>query len=642
MRPGLLTIVSPARFQLLQPTGLTPQATATSTATAGGGTANAAYRVDRPDPQGRLTWELEPPRVKVVIESQLSILPEYASWVAALRYDVTGGPVEAVHLKLPMAWVAPPAQVTVKLPGETLELTAETRGADTYWMIVPKHPIWGVQGLIVKSLIPLPKRAELTFPVVSPLGRGAVNTYLSVLNASGRAVSNEVSPELKPVADETRFRPEEFAGLSPSLSPPSVMPSLYHVEREGWFLKVRWPREPEPVPVPVAVADPRQDPEPDGARVGHADLVCTLRPDGSWVGVATYEVAPRSESFLTIVPPARSEPLWAAIDNLPVPPLRAASGRWLIPLGETTTTPDRVEVRMIWTTASTAGAGSGSVRKDTAEPLALPVLTQRHVPTSVTVYAPAGVDVRSTSSLLETSLTERLEVGRVEWQGKQIAAGLSRLDPNSPRDGAMLVSDLVQFQLLLRDAERSAYWNPTSPLAYRELRISRIEERTRIAESALATALEKYGLEEFAESARIHVGLTADDPDSSTLEIPEPNAIVRVRRSGQPYFFQGDAAEPNRTATANLVFATLGTHGLFQRPLDWALFVLVTIAALAAVVVAVRAAEQARWIGPATLAVALLVLGVEAGPMALAAGLAMSWLGYVHAGRAPQEAVARP
>jgi hypothetical protein len=521
-----------------------------------------------------------------------------------------------------------------------VRLTAETRGADTFWMIVPGHPIWGVQGLVVQSLIPLPKRAELTFPVVSPLGRGAVDTYLSLVNTSGRAVVPEASPGLKSVVDETRFRPEEFAGpsLSPSHSPPSVTvtPSLYHVEREGWSLKVRWPREPEPVP------DQRQDPGPDpeGARVARADLVCTLRPDGSWVGVASYEVAPRSASFLTIVPPARSEPLWAAIDNLPVPPLRSASGRWLIPLGETTTTLDRAEVRMIWTTttAAAAGAGRGPVPKGSAEPLALPSLTQRHVPTSVTVNAPARVDVRSTSSLLETTLIERLEVGRVEWQGKQIAAALGRLDPSSPRDGAALVSDLVQFQLLLRDAERSAFWNPTSPLAYRELRISRIEERARIAESALTAALQKCELEEFAESARIHVGLTADDPDSSTLEIPEPNALVRVRRSGQPHFFQGDATEPNRTA--NLVFAPLVTRGRFQRPLDWVLFVLVTGAVMTTVGLAVRAAERARWIGPATLGVALFVLGVEAGPVALAVGLAMGWLGY--AGRVPQESAARP
>ena len=66
----------------------------------------AVYRVDRPEALGRLTWEVEPPRLEVLVQSQLTVLPDYAEWVAVLRYDVSGGGAEAVHLKLPTAWAA--------------------------------------------------------------------------------------------------------------------------------------------------------------------------------------------------------------------------------------------------------------------------------------------------------------------------------------------------------------------------------------------------------------------------------------------------------------------------------------------------------------------------------------------------------
>ena len=55
---------------------------------------------------------------------------------------------------------------------------------------------------------------------------------------------------------------------------------------------------------------------------------------------------------------------------------------------------------------------------------------------------------------------------------------------------------------------------------------------------------------------------------------------------------------------------------------------------MAGAALAFRAAEHARWIGPATLIVALLVLALTAGPLALAAGIAMGWLGWI--GRAEE------
>ena len=62
------------------------------------------YRVTRPDHLGQLRWEVEPPRVSVQVQSQLTIDPDTAEWLAVLRYDVSDGPLDAIILKLPPDW----------------------------------------------------------------------------------------------------------------------------------------------------------------------------------------------------------------------------------------------------------------------------------------------------------------------------------------------------------------------------------------------------------------------------------------------------------------------------------------------------------------------------------------------------------
>src|SRR5207253_3939211 len=96
------------------------------------------------------------------------------------------------------------------------------------------------QRLIVRSAVPLPKTGELGFPDLVPLGRGAVDGYLALVNASGQGLVTEGSPGLQPIVDETLFRAEEFPSLR------GVPPSLFHVRREGWSLKVQWPGDPRP------------------------------------------------------------------------------------------------------------------------------------------------------------------------------------------------------------------------------------------------------------------------------------------------------------------------------------------------------------------------------------------------------------
>jgi hypothetical protein len=383
-------------------------------------------------------------------------------------------------------------------------------------------------------------------------------------------------------------------------------------------LKVQWPGG-----APRAGDGGLRD---EQARVSLADLACTLRPDGSVNGLAIYDVEPRSAPFLSIDPPGRSEPLWASVDNLPAPPLRSSSGRWLIPLGEESA--GLVHVRLIWKTAPVAPHDEGA--RPLPLPLLLPALAQPRVPTFVTVHAPAALDVKSANMRFELVPRERQQIARVEWRGRRIAETLGKLDRSSRRDCEALIASLVQFELLVRDTERSSLWNLTSPLAYREVRIQRLQERVRIARSALSDAIKNAALDEFAESARIHLGLVADDPDSSTLEVPQPSTYVRIRRVGRPHYFQGESAASGQAPA--LVWGTVPRRLPFDRPRDWLLALLGVLAAPIAVGLAVMLAGRARWLGAATLAVALIALAIAAGPLAFAAGLGMGWLGRIGRG----------
>jgi hypothetical protein len=610
VRSGRLTVVSPTRFQLIPSggaTALVPTAgtTAAGGAESGGAGYRATYRIDRAEALGRLSWEVEPPRLGVLVLSQLTVLPDVAEWVAVLRYDVAGGAAEAFHLKVPTVWAA---AARVQVVGDGHKRITETRGPNTFWTIQPDHPTWGSQRLIVRSAIPLPKAAALAFPELSPLGRGSVDTYLALVGASGRELVKEGSPGLQPVVDDTRFAAEEFAG------PTGVSRSVYHVRRDVWSLKVYDPGELRP-----------SDSVSDEARVSLAEISSTQREDGSGLGLAVYEIVPRSGPFLAIDPPHQSEPLWAAVNSSPAPILRSTSGRWLIPIPTNEEpvglTQMPVPVRLIWKcTPTTAGP-------DGAHALALPALGQPNVPTLVSTHTPFAFEVKSPNGSFEVGPRERHEIGRLEWLGRHIVASLATLDRGSQRECEALVSGLLQFEVLAREARRSAVWNPSSPLDFRDVRIARLDERIKIARDALDEALRNAALDEFAESARIHVGLLADDPSFPTLEVPEPPTNVRLRYLGRPRFFQGESTFKDRPPV--LSWTAVPKEALFQRPLEWALLLVGTAACALAATFAVEVASRAPWLRALTLAVALVTLAVVAGPVALAAATAIGSIGWL-------------
>ncbi len=445
-RPGFLTVVAPTRAQLIPAPGLTLLGSSPTGSGAESGT-STRYRIDQVDTPLRLLWEPEPPRVTVQERSQMTMQSDSAEWVAVLRYDVTGGAIDAIPLKLPTVWAA---QAQARVVGAAHQLTSETRGATTFWMIRPEHPIWGSQRLVVRSTLRFERGETLAFPDLAPLRIGSAResreTFLRIVNATGRDLSTEGSSGVQPTDPEAMFRAEVFTGLTGLTGLPA---NTYRVRAEGWSLKVQLQSDPR---------SPGADEA--GPRVSLADFRCTLASDGSTQGMARYDVEPRSGPFLPIELAGGAEPLWMAVNDLPTRPWREAPGRWLVPLEGGGAS----QVVLIWRGPPVA-APTGSER-----PILLPSTGPARVPTLVTVRAPEDVTVRSLGRTLEPIGPDRLELARAEWSARRIVETLGGLDRGSLRDCVSLISALVRFELRLRSAERAALWGVAGPPAARDER----------------------------------------------------------------------------------------------------------------------------------------------------------------------------
>jgi hypothetical protein len=589
-RPGTLTIVSPTRFELVAPTGASPL----PGSSLANGQYRASYRVDRSETLGKLRWDAEKPSSDVLVRSQLTLLPDSAEWVAAIQYDIAQGALDAIHLRLPTDWAS---TARVSLAGAAHQPLTASHGATTDWTIRPDRPIWGSQHLIVRAALPLPRSGELTFPDLVPLGRGSVDRYLNLVNASGREPVIEGSPGLQPIDEPARFPAGEFA------RPVGLPVQTYHVLSERWALRLQMPVEPRGM-------------GEDRVRVGLADLSCTVSADGATLGLARYEVEPRSGPFLPVSLAEGTEPLWASVNNIPVEPLRASTGRWLIPLDEAGAS----QVALVWKGPGVRLGEAGS------HPLPLPSLDRAHVFKLVNVHAPESIALACPAGSTVQVPRERLDLDRADWLTRRTAEGLGRLDRTSLREREGLVSHLVQLGLFMRSALRAAAGDTTSTPTLRALRLRRAQERVENIQRAVSEAIQTAALEEFEQSAQIHLGQVPDDPETTTtLEIPEPAATVRIAHLGKARAFQGET--PSEASPVTVVWSPVPPPGFWEREQNRALAF--TLLGLPLLVLAASRAERSVWITSAFLAVALTALALLGGPIPLGTGLAMSALGWL-------------
>ncbi|WP_074315495.1 hypothetical protein [Singulisphaera sp. GP187] len=508
--PGSLGITAPMTFQLETAAGVTPSNPDFEDLSLT--TVRTTYRVDRPEGLGRLRWEVEPPRVDVQVRSQLTINPDSAEWVAVLRYDVSGGACDSIQLKLPTVW-AQSAEVT--LAGGSHQLTSESRKESTVLTIRPEQPIWGSQDVTIRSVRSLAQTSTLFFPVLEPSVNGTTESDLAIVNASGREFSTEGSPSLQPIDDSSRFQTEEFSPL------PGLPTSVFRVKSKGWSLKVD-------APGGTLLA---RDLGSGHIRAALTEIEGVVREDGSTLGSMRCLIENRTGPFFPFSLPAGSKPVWVSVGGRPTRPLRAASGRWLIPLEEA----DSDELTMVWVSKPTVAPKPGEGRL-----IPYPGLDQERSSTFLSLRIPASWDTTSRSPVFAAVAPDRQDISRAEKHGRLIADRLATIDRSSLRDRESLVASLVEFELMLRSAERAAVWESPLPSATRETEIRVIQARVQAARHGLAEAVETAALDELARAARVHLGLAREDAAAATPELAEPAVPVRLRRLGQPRRFDGD------------------------------------------------------------------------------------------------------
>ena len=273
------------------------------------------YRVDDPAALARCSGPA-PPRVNVLIESQMTIHPDSAEWVAALRYDVAGGaprfhPRQAPHgmgLEIldPAPGREPHRRFDPPVPGPV-----------TLWTLKPDHPIWGSQRLVMRSTLPLVPGQEMSVPDITPLGLGFADTYVGLVFAAGSIPATAGSSGLHRIPHASRFQDPEFS------RPPGTEARAFRVDRKNWT-----PESPDP-------ARPRRRRRGGRIRQGgfrgprHHRLARSVA-----AGQGRLRDPARTGRFLVADLPPAVTALWATVDQNPVSPLRSAEGRWLVPLGD--------------------------------------------------------------------------------------------------------------------------------------------------------------------------------------------------------------------------------------------------------------------------------------------------------------------
>jgi hypothetical protein len=503
---AFLAISSLSRPEIVGGSGLTQISSESSAA----GRTNAprhrvVYRVDDPSNLGELAWESIPPRVSVWIESQMTVYPDSAEWVAVLRYDVVGGALDAIHFKLPTEWAA---RANALFSGGDYQLTTESRGSTAFWTITPRYPIWGSQRFVLRSSLPLPSDRRIGHPEITPQGRGAVDAYVGIVNATGRELSIENSTSLQAIPFETRFQAVEFTrGVGRPVA-------AFRILREAWSLSAQ-PKH--------NVADMNGAPD-SSARVDLADTIVMVLPDRSSIGRIQLETASGTGRILQFVLPAQSSLLWAAVDSIPVIPMRSPSGTWSIVIDGRR----RSHASLIWRTSAAGALADGS-----GWALMLPRGGRGPTTSLVTTYAPPYMSIHSGPSGLETARAFQGKLARAEGLARSITDLLSRIDRSSGRDHEQLVSLLINHELTLRDAERSAEWDNWSSAEERAKGRPRAAALVRSAQQGCVDAVRTAGFEDDLASAHQYLGRRPAHADRAVVAIAEPAAGERIRPLGR-------------------------------------------------------------------------------------------------------------
>ncbi|QEH37894.1 hypothetical protein OJF2_64860 [Aquisphaera giovannonii] len=512
--PGSLAVASDVPASLAAPPGAVTAASAATAATAAKSPAgkawNQAFRVDDQARLGTLSWTPAPPRVDVRIDSQVTLGPDAAEWVAALRLDVRGGPLESVRLRIPRPWAA---AATARFDGEPPRRPAEDRSPASTWTLTPDRPIWGSRRLVIRSSIALTAGQEIQHPEIILAGASSVETYLALAYPEGSPLTTAGSSAFQQVAYAGRFRDEEFRLL------PGMQARAFHVERDPWSLKVQLP------PAPGAS---RGDADAT-ARAVSAEMDLTVLPDRSVRGRSVFEVQPRSGRFLAVELPPGGVMLWATADQAPARPVRAADLRWLVPLGDRAAS----QVAVFWGAPPPEAGRAGAAW---SQPI--PAAGPDRVPARVTIRVPEGLAVRAVSGELEATTADRLIFDRADRIRRQAGEFINQMDRGSSRDREHVAGLLIAHELSLRGADRSIRWSSRHLAADRRERAERDLAVIQSARKGMLETLHAAALDDEIAAGQSYLG-AGPAPSPAAISVAEPVAGDRMRGLGRPAFLLG-------------------------------------------------------------------------------------------------------
>jgi len=461
----------------------------TGAATSAESVTKRTYRVVDPNALGTLRWNTPPPQVNVYIESQLMLHPDFAEWTAVLDYDILGGSLDSLPVRIPTAW-APKAQG--ELVGGGGDFKTSEFGPLTFWRVVPDRPAWGHRRLVIRSSMPLTPGQEIQHPEIRPLGLGRVDIYLRLVTAAGTTPTTEGSNSLKEVMDAGRFTDPDFWTI------PGTRGRVFHVARDNWSLKVQ---------VPSSAGDP--GPRASAfARVASADLSLTVLDDETLIGRAIYDTQAGNGRFFMAAPPRNSRLLWATVDQIPSRPFTAEDGRWHVPLLEGL--PHRVCVYWSGPLDSPVSRSAPGRPSDRSEwTLELPGVGSGPVPTLVTIRAAEDLAVQPSLSELEPISTAQMELERANRISRQLNDLLGQMDRRSGRERERVISLVIAHELAIRGAERSLRQSSgRGDGAFRD-RADRELEVVRSARKVFVDALRAAALDDELEAALSYLGQSA-------------------------------------------------------------------------------------------------------------------------------------
>lgn len=527
----------------------------------------------------------------------MTIHPDSAEWVAVLRYDVVGGSLDAIHLRVPAAWAA---TAELRLAGSEFQLTTETRKDSAFWTITPERPIWGSQRFVLRSSRPLGSDREIVYPEVSPQGRGAADAVLRVVNATGRPLAIESSAGLERIGDSGRFRAREFAiDVGSSIG-------TFRVSRESWILRAQLPR----------VGSEAGASQGGGARLAFAEVSIVALSDRSNIGRAVYETVAGTGSDLSIALPPGSSFVWATVDSNCVTPFELSSGTWSIPLDDSR----QSRVCLIWRTDSAPSPSSA------VSPFDLPRAGSAPVTTLVAINTPTPVAIQGDLGGLEAISAARFEMARADWLSRSIDDFVAKIDRSSGREHAKLISLLISHELALRTAERrNAHGDPARDKGTLD-RAERNSEMIRRARAAPIELLRKAKLDDDLAAVQRYLGERAADPARPSPGVAEPNTVDRIRAFGGPTVLLGTVPgidDPQESLTMTLAHTTWDRAG--HSPDGRALIAIILLIAVAFFGIS---RFRGFWINLVGLITALVLVGFTAGPIALAAGLGLAAAGW--------------